>query len=170
MKKKSISFAHVFPALLLCLLCLIPTAHADIGPKPEVTIQVVNAPEGEIYLDLLAEGSAAASPYPNSFDGCDPVILGNLRSLEGDGWVLAYSTGVSNSPPSLATYALGRTAPGATPMWDCPTHFALPLPPPTRPKRQRRPTPESTFPTSSMTGRPTPCVRPRPLPCVLRSG
>lgn len=99
MKKKSISFAHVFPALLLCLLCLIPTARADIGPKPEVTITVVNAPEGVLYLDLLAEGTATDSPYPCSIDGCDPAILDNLHSLEGDGWVLAYSTGISNRPP-----------------------------------------------------------------------
>lgn len=99
MKKKSISLARMFPVLLLCLLCLTPTAHADIGPKPEVIITVVNAPEGEIYLDLLAEGRSTDSPYPNSFDGCDPAILNSLRSLEGDGWVLAYSTGLSGKAP-----------------------------------------------------------------------
>lgn len=99
MKKKSISLARMFFALLLCMLCLIPTAYADIGPKPEVTITVVNAPEGEIYLDLLAEGRSTDSPYPNSFDGCDPAILNSLRSLEGNGWVLAYSTGVSGKAP-----------------------------------------------------------------------
>lgn len=99
MKKRSISLARMFPVLLLCLLCLIPTAHADIGPKPEVIITVVNAPEEEIYLDLLAEGHSTDSPYPNSFDSCDPAILNNLRSLEGDGWVLAYSTGLSGKAP-----------------------------------------------------------------------
>lgn len=99
MTKNATSLARTIPALLLCLLCLIPTAHADIGPKPEVTITVVNAPEGEIYLDLLTEGTATGSPYPRSFDGCNAVILDNLRSLEGNGWVLAYSTGVSGRPP-----------------------------------------------------------------------
>lgn len=99
MNKKSIFLARVFSILLLCLLCTIPTARADIGPKPEVTITVVNAPEEEIYLDLLAEGRSADSSYPNSFDGCSPAILNNLRSLEQDGWVLAYSTGVSGKPP-----------------------------------------------------------------------
>lgn len=98
MKQKSVSLARVFPVLLLCLLCLLPTAYADIGPKPEVTITVVNAPEGTLYLDLLTQGTPTDHPYPNSNDECDPAILENLRSLEGDGWVLAYTTGVSGPP------------------------------------------------------------------------
>lgn len=98
MKEKVPSLARVFPVLLLCLLFLVPTAHADIGPKPSLTITVVNAPDGELYLDLLREGTPAEHPYPNSNDQCDPVILDNLHSLEGDGWVLAYSTGVSGPP------------------------------------------------------------------------
>ena len=98
MKRKALSLARVFLVLPLCLLCLIPTAQADIGPKPEVTITVVNAPEGTLYLDLLAQGTPSDHPYPNSNDECDPVILENLRSLEGDGWVLAYTTGVSGPP------------------------------------------------------------------------
>ena len=99
MKKKSESLARVLPALLLCLFCLIPSAYADIGPKPEVTITVVNAPEGELYLDLLTEGPAREDPYPNSNGECDPAILDNLRSLEGNGWVLAYTTGAANRAP-----------------------------------------------------------------------
>lgn len=100
-KKKSISLARAFPALLLCFLCLIPTAYADIGPKPELTITVVNAPEGELYLDLLAEGVPDSHPYFGEADEakCDPAILASLRTLEGDGWVLAYTTGVSGRPP-----------------------------------------------------------------------
>lgn len=99
MKSKAPSLARVFPVLLLCLLFLIPTAYADIGPKPSLTITVVNAPEGELYLDLLREGTPAEHPYPNSNDQCDPVILDNLHSLEGDGWVLTYSTGAANRAP-----------------------------------------------------------------------
>ena len=99
MKKESITLARAFPVLLLSLFLLIPTAYADIGPKPEVSITVVNAPEGELYLDLLTEGTAAESPYPNDFGKYDPTILDNLRSLEGDGWVLAYTTGVANRAP-----------------------------------------------------------------------
>lgn len=97
MKKRSNSLARAFPALLLCLLCLVLTAYADMGPKPEVTITVVNAPEEELYLDLLTEGTPTEHPY-FSLDGCDPAILESLRSLEGNGWLLAYSTGVSGPP------------------------------------------------------------------------
>lgn len=98
MKQKSAFPARLFPVLLLCLLCLLPTAYADIGPKPEITITVVNAPEGTLYLDLLTEGEPREHPYPNSNGERDPAILENLRSLEGDGWVLAYTTGVSGPP------------------------------------------------------------------------
>lgn len=97
MKKKPNSLARALPALLLCLLCLVPTAYADMGPKPEVTITVVNAPEGTLYLDLLTEETPTEHPYSN-LDNYDPAILESLRSLEGDGWVLAYSTGVSGPP------------------------------------------------------------------------
>ena len=99
MNGKSPSLARVFPVLLLCLLCLVPTAYADIGPKPEVTITVVNAPEGVLYLDLLAQGEPMDQPYSNSNGECDPALLDNLRSLEGDGWVLAYTTGVARNAP-----------------------------------------------------------------------
>ena len=34
------------------------------------------------------------SPYPNSTAECDPALLDRLRSLEGEGWVLAYTTRV----------------------------------------------------------------------------
>ena len=98
MKQNAPSLARVFPVLLLCLLCLVPTAYADIGPKPEVTITVVNAPEGELYLDLLAQGEPTDQPYSNSNGECDPALLDNLRSLEGDGWVLAYTTGTKGPP------------------------------------------------------------------------
>lgn len=99
MNGKSPSLAHIFPVLLLCLLCLIPAARADIGPKPEVTITVVNAPEGTLYLDLLTQGEPTDHPYPNSNGERDPAILENLRSLEGDGWVLAYTTGAARNAP-----------------------------------------------------------------------
>ena len=99
MKQNAPSLARVFPVLLLCLLCLVPTAYADIGPKPEVTITVVNAPEGVLYLDLLAQGEPMDQPYSNSNGECDPAFMDNLRSLEGDGWVLAYTTGVARNAP-----------------------------------------------------------------------
>lgn len=102
MKQKSMTPARAIPILLLCLLCLIPTARADMGPKQEVTITVVNAPDGELYLDLLAEGEPAGdSAYftPEDEAKYDPAILERLRSLEGDGWVLSYATGLAGNAP-----------------------------------------------------------------------
>lgn len=101
MKQNSASLARVLPVLLLCLLCLIPPARADIGPKPEVTITVVNAPEGALYLDLLVQDAPTSSPWPKPEDqnNLDPAILKSLHSLEGDGWVLAYTTGAASHAP-----------------------------------------------------------------------
>ena len=44
--------------VLLCLMVLPGTASADSGPKPAVTITVVNALAGEYYLDLLVTDPA----------------------------------------------------------------------------------------------------------------
>ena len=101
MKQKAAPLARTVLPLLLCILFLIPAAHADLGPKPELTITVVNAPEGELYLDLLVQETPAEYSWFSEEDEakCDPVILQSLRSLEGDGWVLAYSTGASGSAP-----------------------------------------------------------------------
>lgn len=101
MKRKTTPLARAVLPLLLCVLFLIPTAYADLGPKPELTVTVVNAPEGELYLDLLTRGTPTRYSWFDEEDeaACDPVILQNLRSLEGDGWVLAYSTGASENAP-----------------------------------------------------------------------
>ena len=99
--KPRFSPVRALPVLLLCLLCLLPTAYADIGPKPEVTITVVNAPEGTLYIDLLAQGQPTGQSWFSEDEeaGCDPAVLSSLRSLETEGWVLAYSTGRAGSAP-----------------------------------------------------------------------
>lgn len=97
MKRKSVSLARVFPVLLLCLLCLTPTAYANSGPRPEITITVINAPEGQIRLDLLTEDSGRADLSEAQYD---PAILANLRSLEGGGWALSgYFTASDSARP-----------------------------------------------------------------------
>ena len=48
--------------VLLCLAVLPVSASADTGPKPAVTITVVNAPAGDYYLDLLIQDPG---DYPN---------------------------------------------------------------------------------------------------------
>lgn len=107
MKRKQIALARNILLLLLCTLFLIPTAHADMGPKPALTITVVNAPEGTLYLDLLTQGEPTSHPYFSDSDAAkyDPGILANLHSLEGGGWVLAYSTGVDHMAPVFGDLA-----------------------------------------------------------------
>ena len=62
--------------VLLCLMVLPSTASADSGPKPAVTITVVNALAGEYYLDLLVTDPATmqtsnpADYDPNLLQGC----------------------------------------------------------------------------------------------------
>ena len=78
--------------ILLCLAVLPGTASADAGPKPAVTITVVNAPAGEYYLDLLI-----TDPEPDhdniEVEDYDPALVAGLRSWEGEGWYPALVTG-----------------------------------------------------------------------------
>lgn len=78
--------------ILLCLAVLPGTASADSGPKPAVTITVVNAPAGEYYLDLLI-----TDPEPDhdniEVEDYDPALVAGLRSWEGEGWYPALVTG-----------------------------------------------------------------------------
>ena len=100
MNVNRVRLARCLLLFLVGAMLLAPAARADIGPKPSLTVQVVNAPEGTLYLDLLTEGEATKSPSPNSnLEEADPALLDTLRSIEGDGWVLAYTTGVAGRAP-----------------------------------------------------------------------
>ena len=76
--------------VLLCLMVLPSTASADSGPKPAVTITVVNAPEGVYYLDLLhREAKVERVDYGESIEVeaiCTPVQLGRLKDYIVSGW------------------------------------------------------------------------------------
>ena len=79
--------------VLLCLMVLPSTASADSGPKPAVTITVVNAPAGEYYLDLLVtDPGDHANIDPADYD---PDLLQGLRDWEVDGWYPALAGGTS---------------------------------------------------------------------------
>lgn len=100
MKKKLHTLAEKLLLLFLCALPLISAARADFGPKDALTITVVNAPAGTLYLDLPTQGEPTDHPYFSASDAVkyDPAILASLRSLEGDGWVLTCSTGMPAPP------------------------------------------------------------------------
>ena len=83
----------VLACVLLCLAVLPGTASADSGPKPAVTITVVNAPAGEYYLDLLIT-DPSGSPNIDPAD-YDPELIAGLKSWEDEGWYPALVTGTS---------------------------------------------------------------------------
>jgi hypothetical protein len=79
-------------AVLALIFFLIPAAAlADMGPKPEIEITVINPPSGEYYLDLLIPGD---KNYDN-LEGqeYDPVKLALLSSYSEDGWYPALTNG-----------------------------------------------------------------------------
>lgn len=85
--------------LLGLLLCVLPvSARADMGPKPQITIHVANAPDEPYYLDLLipANGDAALDNLNwNQIDpaALDPARVAGLRTCVQDGWQLAMLDG-----------------------------------------------------------------------------
>ena len=69
--------------ILLCLAVLPGTASADAGPKPAVTVHVVNAPEGTYYLDLLITD-------PDDYENIDPAEQRSIMiPLTGEGSSIA---------------------------------------------------------------------------------
>lgn len=98
MKRNQSQILRNLTLALAVLLCLALPAYADMGPKADLTVTVVNAPEGECYVDLLYEDSSSSFANYMDTSGCDPALLASLHSLEGDGWVLACATGVSGPP------------------------------------------------------------------------
>lgn len=77
-------------------------AMADVGPKPEINIAVVNFPEEEYYLDLLIVGEASEHLYQNlnrSLDEIDPVLIELLKQNRETGWHLGITDG-TNIPMS----------------------------------------------------------------------
>ncbi|HPE15724.1 MAG TPA: hypothetical protein PK597_02095 [Oscillospiraceae bacterium] len=86
--------ARFYAACLLFVLLpiLAVTAAADAGPKPEVTVRVVNPP-AVYYLDLLYEGEGDYDNLRETRDSCDPTMLAALFSLEDAGWHPALAGG-----------------------------------------------------------------------------
>ncbi len=84
-KEKRIRKVIIFLCTVVVLLLLpASTALADMGPKPEILVKVINPPEGEYYLDLLTREANAYMRL--ELDGYDPEKLKLLDSYEEEGW------------------------------------------------------------------------------------
>ena len=109
-------------ATLLILTCAVLTVSvsADMGPKPQLTVRVENAPEELYYLDLLAEGEYEGysygdgrSPYSgldwSYSDGesaaLDEGLLDTLRAAVPDGWHACTAEGTGGAPMWGQLYA-----------------------------------------------------------------
>lgn len=85
--------------LLGLLLCVLPvSARADMGPKPQITIHVVNAPDEPYYLDLLIPADEDAAYDNLNWNQLDPAaldetLIAGLRACAQDGWQLAMLDG-----------------------------------------------------------------------------
>ena len=115
--------------VLLCLMVLPGTASADSGPKPAVTITVVNAPAGEYYLDLLVTDPATMQ---TSIRQTTTQSSPRLRDWEVDGWYPAWR----EAPAFLCSEICGRgrTVPIVLPTTACPAPFVSPSPAQTGPR------------------------------------
>lgn len=79
--------------LFLCLTALPLWVSADMGPKPELSILVKNAPESTYYLDLLITEDVRGT-YNNLYDNpYDEALLAGLHSWEDEGWYPAFAGG-----------------------------------------------------------------------------
>ena len=96
MKRNQLRILRTLSLAFIALLRLSLPAYADMGPKPDLTVTVVNAPEGICYVDLLYEGRG--DDLHSDFDtrGCDQELIDSLNTLEGEGWTLALTTGISS--------------------------------------------------------------------------
>jgi len=68
--------------------------HADMGPKPQLKITVLNAPQESYYLDLLVK-SDLLGPNGENLEGLDPTMITKLKSLEAQGWYPALVNGTA---------------------------------------------------------------------------
>ena len=84
--------------LLLLLAALLTTAvFADSGPKPQLAVRVVHAPQEEYYLDLLDEGDYTGDDETDE-TALDPALLEAFRAAIPDGWHGCISEGTTRAP------------------------------------------------------------------------
>ena len=83
MRQTPSALLRALPLALLCALLLALPARADSAPKPDLTVTVVNAPEGECYVDLLYQSDGGQLFSEINPEHYDPQLLSALHALEG---------------------------------------------------------------------------------------
>ncbi len=96
-----------FALLCLTAVLLAGTAFADSGPKPQLAVRVVNAPEELYYLDILAEGNFDSDRGYNGIEwsyseeeaaALDQELLAELRNAVPEGWHACTAEGSAGPP------------------------------------------------------------------------
>ena len=87
------TFLLIIFLLSLALLFALPVS-ADMGPKPQLTIHVINPPEEPYYLDLLIRESGGYSNLSEEKQtSLNPEMLALLDTYQDKGWYPAYVGG-----------------------------------------------------------------------------
>jgi len=91
---KPMRFLILVSFLFICFAFAFP-AHADMGPKPSLTIIVKNPPDEPYYLDLLIQNRGTYDNLRETRASLDQTMLGLLKSKEFDGWFPALVDGTT---------------------------------------------------------------------------
>lgn len=98
---------RLLPLLLAAMLLLTVTVFADMGPKPQLIVNVENAPEELYYLDLLAPGGYEGE-YEDPWEAwrygndeqmlIDEDLLALLRDNVPEDWHACLAQGTTGAP------------------------------------------------------------------------
>ena len=92
--RKRLKIAALGLFLIAAVVGIPVVARADMGPKPQITVKVLNPPEGEYYLDLL---TMDAHSYKNIEDpsSYDQTMIALLMNYKEEGWVPGLTMGTT---------------------------------------------------------------------------
>lgn len=97
MKRTNRRISAFLTSLLILSLVLILPVSADMGPKPQITITVVNPPAGAYYLDLLEQHDPGDTVYSNLSDeelaALPEAVRTTLQGYRDGGWQPALTVG-----------------------------------------------------------------------------
>lgn len=88
---------RIIPLFIVIFLALPLIAFADMGPKPEIHITVINPPREKYYLDILEKSSKTPSNKA-TYTGYNKEMAKLLRSFEKDKWYPVALYGGLNVP------------------------------------------------------------------------